>query len=166
MREIPLSVYADWPNPNYSNPVTRGDALLIVNIVFIILVTLSVIVRLYSRVMVKCQSGMDDVMIILAYICTVGLTIAVLLANRKYGWDRHIWDLPPSMIQQTSIVAFVAKLLFALASGFIRLSLIFLYYRLIRDTNARWYAYALHFNMALNVAIIVIFVLLCVFLCM
>lgn len=166
MREIPLSQYAEWPNPNYENPVTRGDALLIINIIFIILVTLSVVIRLYSRMMVKCQSGMDDVMIVLAYICTVGLTATVLLANRKFGWDRHIWDLSTDIIQNTSIVAFVAKLLFALASGFTRLSLIFLYYRLIRDTNARWYAYALHLNMALNIAIIIIFILLCVFLCM
>ncbi|KAM0717728.1 hypothetical protein Q7P37_007580 [Cladosporium fusiforme] len=165
MREIPLTIYAAWPNPNYEDPVTRGDALLIINIIFIILVTLSIVVRLYSRVMVKCQSGMDDVMIVLAYIFTVGLTAAVLLANRRFGWDRHIWDLSPDMIQETAIVAFVAKLLFALASGFTRLSLIFLYYRLIRDTNATWYAWALHINLAFNVAIMVIFVLMCVFLC-
>lgn len=166
MREIPLSEYARWPNPNYDDPVTRGDALLVVNIVFIILVTFSISIRLYSRAIVKCQTGMDDVMIVLAYIFTIGLTATVLVANRQYGWDRHIWDLPSTLIQHTSIVAFVAKIMFALASGFIRLSLIFLYYRLIRDTNFRWYAYALHFSLAFNVAIIILLCCLGIFLCM
>lgn len=25
---------------------------------------------------------------------TVALTVIVLLANQKYGWDRHIYDIP------------------------------------------------------------------------
>lgn len=165
MRDIPLSKYLEWPDANYVDPETRGSALLAINIVFIILVTLSIIIRLYSRIYIKHQSGIDDVMIVIAYICTVGITADVILANRKYGWDRHVWDVPVSMIQSANIVAFVAKLLFTFASTFTRLSLIFLFYRLIKDTNLRWYAWALHFNLALNVGILITFIFLTTFNC-
>jgi hypothetical protein len=60
MREIPLSVYLQWPTPNYENPTTRGDALLTINIVFIILVTLSLGIRLYSRMLVKHLHNRHD----------------------------------------------------------------------------------------------------------
>ncbi len=50
MREIPLKVFAAWPAPNYVNPVTRGNELFAINIVFIILVTFSIAIRMYSRI--------------------------------------------------------------------------------------------------------------------
>jgi hypothetical protein len=166
MREVPLSVYLHWPAPNYEDPKTRGGALLIVNIVCIILVTLSIAIRLYSRMLVKHQSGMDDIMIILAYVFTIGMTAVVLLANRNYGWNRHMWDVEVGMIEHANIIAFVAKIMFTLASSFTRLSLIFLYYRLVKDTRSRWYTITLHINLALNLCILVSFVLIVVFTCM
>jgi hypothetical protein len=166
MREVPLSVYLHWPAPNYDNPTTRGDALLTTNIIFILLVTLSIGIRLYSRMLVKHQSGIDDVMIILAYIFTIGMTAVVLLANRNYGWNRHMWDVEVGMIEHANIIAFTAKIMFTLASSFTRLSLIFLYYRLIKDTQFRWYAITLHINLAFNLCILISFVLLVVFTCM
>jgi hypothetical protein len=36
-------------------------------------------------------------MIVGAYIFTIGLTAVVLLANQKYGWNRHLWDVEPGM---------------------------------------------------------------------
>ena len=166
MRDIPLSVYREWPSPNYQDPSTRGNALLVINIIFLTLVTLSIAIRLWSRFKVKYQSGMDDVMIVLAYVFTIGMTAVVLLANRNYGWNRHLWDVPVHMIEQANRIAFVAKIMFTLASSFTRLSLIFLYYRLIRDTNLRWYSWALHSSLAFNIMIIISFVLLVVFTCM
>ena len=166
MRDIPLSVFLAWPSPNYENPSTRGNALLIINIIFLTLVTLSIGIRLWSRVKVKYQSGMDDVMIVLAYVFTIGMTAVVLLANRNYGWNRHLWDVPVHMIEQANRIAFVAKIMFTLASSFTRLSLIFLYYRLIRDTSLRWYSWALHASLAFNIVILISFVLLVVFTCM
>lgn len=42
------------------------------------------------------------------------MTVVVVLADVRYGWDRHIWDLHPTMIQSANIIAFVAKLTFTL----------------------------------------------------
>ena len=166
MRAVPLSVYAHWPAPNYENPTTRGDALLVINVVFILLVTLSLAIRLYSRMVVKHQSGIDDIMIVLAYVFTIGMTAVVLLANRHYGWNRHMWDVEVGMIEHANIIAYVAKVMFTLASSFTRLSFIFLYYRLVKDTQIRWYMVTLHINLAFNIGILISFVLIATFMCM
>lgn len=164
MREIPLKVFAAWPAPNYVNPVTRGNELLAINIVFIILVTFSIAIRMYSRIRLS-KPGWDDAMILLAYVFTIGMTAVVLLANQSYGWDRHIWDVHLDTLQSASIIAFVAKLMFVCASSFTRLSLVLLYYRLIKDTNTWWYSWLIHFGMAFNIAVFIVLIFVGVFEC-
>lgn len=110
MRIPPPDVVSSWPAPNYTDPETRGNALLICNVIFQTLATIAVAGRLYSR-FVKKWFGIDDAMIILAYVSStqnqqrleifadsrkmfdVGLTAVIMLAKEQYGWDRHEWDL-------------------------------------------------------------------------
>lgn len=68
VREIPLAVLFTWPQPNYVDPVTRGPALIIINIIFVSLCTILLFLRLYTRIFVKRWFGSDDVFIILAYV--------------------------------------------------------------------------------------------------
>lgn len=125
--------------------------------------------------------GIDDTMISLATVTlqyrrrdiaadqdqvfTMGLTVAVILANSRYGWDRHIWDVKPQDIAYANIVAFVAKILFTLASGFTRLSLCAFYYRLVKDSGITWFKWAVHATVAFTIIVSIAFVLLIVFLC-
>jgi hypothetical protein len=60
VRDIPLSVYRTWPAPNYKDPITRGSGLVVINAIFISLVTISVAIRAYSR-MKATRPGIDDV---------------------------------------------------------------------------------------------------------
>jgi hypothetical protein len=46
MRLPPAEILLSWPSPNYENPKTRGDALLIVNSVLIGLTVITVGLRL------------------------------------------------------------------------------------------------------------------------
>lgn len=57
-----------WPKPNYANPHTRGDALLIVNSILIALVVIVVGLRMYTRVVIKRWFGIDDVFTLLALV--------------------------------------------------------------------------------------------------
>ena len=71
MRLPPLAVLLSWPAPNYTDPHVHGHALLIVNLIFISLVVIAVVGRLYSRIIVKRWYGKDDAMIVLALVsCT------------------------------------------------------------------------------------------------
>jgi hypothetical protein len=88
MQLPPADVLLSWPTPNYDNPVTRGPALLIVNSIFISLAVITVVARIYTRIVIKRWFGIDDVFILLALLFTIGLTAVVILANQRFGWNR------------------------------------------------------------------------------
>jgi hypothetical protein len=60
MRFPPLSVIATWPAPNYVDPVTRGSALLIVELIFLPLALICVCLRLYVRIRMLRKVWWDD----------------------------------------------------------------------------------------------------------
>jgi hypothetical protein len=62
-------VILTWPTPNYVNPPTRGDALLIVNSILIALVVIVVGLRMYTRLIIKRWFGLDDIFILVALVC-------------------------------------------------------------------------------------------------
>lgn len=68
MRSIPPNVILSWPTPNYTNPTTRGNALLIVNVAFISIAITVVGLRLYTRIWIKRWFGTDDAFIVLALV--------------------------------------------------------------------------------------------------
>jgi hypothetical protein len=68
MKLPPLEVIAKWPTPNYTHPVTRGNALLVVNCAFCGLAIITVGLRLYTRAVIKRWFGLDDIFIILALV--------------------------------------------------------------------------------------------------
>jgi hypothetical protein len=88
MQLPPVDVLLGWPTPNYKDPVTRGPALLIVNCIFIALTIITVVARLYTRIVIKRWFGIDDIFILIALFFTVGLCAVVLLANQRFGWNR------------------------------------------------------------------------------
>jgi hypothetical protein len=96
---------------------------------------------------------------------TVAIFVVVILANERYGWNRHVWDLPFDMIESANIVAFVAKLTFTLAATFIRLSLICFYYRLMKDSGIQWFRYVLHASVLWTASVCIVFVALTIWLC-
>lgn len=68
MRMPPVDVAFTYPPPNYENPITRGDGLLVVNWTFISITVLFVALRFYSRIVVKQWYGIDDSMIAIALV--------------------------------------------------------------------------------------------------
>lgn len=86
MRDIPIQVMLSFPAGNYKNPETRGPALIIINSILIAIVVLIVLLRLYTRLFIKRWIGSDDIFIIIATVFTIGLTVAVVLANVRYMW--------------------------------------------------------------------------------
>lgn len=68
VRAIPTRVLLSWPTPNYTNPETRGNVLLIVNTVFIALTFCVVLARLYTRLFINRWFGTDDLFIVLALV--------------------------------------------------------------------------------------------------
>ncbi|KAK5126546.1 hypothetical protein LTR85_009480 [Meristemomyces frigidus] len=165
MRLPPISVLNSWPAANWTDPEVHGDALLVVNLIFITLVCVAVAGRLYSRIVIKQWYGADDTMIMLALLFTIGMTIVVILANEAYGWNRHEWDLTPAMIPAAGKIAFAAKLMFTLAATCTRLSLICFYYRLVKDSGMKWFNWILHVSLLWTLAVCISFVCETIWLC-
>jgi hypothetical protein len=69
LRFPPLDVLATFPTPNYTNPVTHGPELTILNLIFLGIATSALVLRLYSRVIVNKWLGLDDWLICISYVC-------------------------------------------------------------------------------------------------
>ncbi len=68
LQEIPLSVIASWPKPNYQDPQTRGRSLIVIDILFPALSFVVLLLRCYTRIFIKKWFGWDDVLILLAFV--------------------------------------------------------------------------------------------------
>lgn len=68
MQLPPASILSNWPTPNYDNPHTQGPALVIVNVIFMTLISIAVPLRLYGRYTVKGRLGWDDFNMAIAYV--------------------------------------------------------------------------------------------------
>jgi hypothetical protein len=80
------SVVATWPKPNYEHPVKKGDALTVLCIVLAPLTTVLVALRLWCRVIIIKQPGLDDFLIIL------GLVRHVQMQSFRWGNERLIQE--------------------------------------------------------------------------
>lgn len=68
MQLPPPEVLLSWPLPNYVNPVTRGDAALIVNIVTMAVAAVVTCLRVYTRLRITYTPGLDDILIVISLV--------------------------------------------------------------------------------------------------
>jgi hypothetical protein len=64
----PISVILSWPTPNYVNPDTEGPGLIIVCIIFSTITTVLVALRLWARLFLIRQPGLDDLFVVIGYV--------------------------------------------------------------------------------------------------
>lgn len=68
MQIPPVAVIASWPTPNYIDPVTRGPANTIMNLIFFPILMLIVGIRTYARIRLSKNFGLDDALILVAMV--------------------------------------------------------------------------------------------------
>ncbi|KAF1831226.1 hypothetical protein BDW02DRAFT_591285 [Decorospora gaudefroyi] len=126
----PLDVILQWPTPNYDDPVTRSQAVLIVSCVLGAFMFLVVGARLWARAIIQRNAGLDDWIMLAAMIPTIALTITVCLATERYAFNRHIWDVLPTLYVSQRKVTFALYLLYIVAGSSIKISILLFYRRL------------------------------------
>jgi len=115
MRFPPAEIRAQWPKPNYVDPVTRGSGLLIVELTLVPVALLCVILRLWIRIGWLHRSWWDDWLMFVAMVsCAVRwqsadadrnqifsclTTALVIMATQMYGWNIHVWDATIALLQ-------------------------------------------------------------------
>ncbi|GFF22079.1 hypothetical protein IFM61606_01218 [Aspergillus udagawae] len=131
MRLPPPEVLATWPIPNYVDPPTRGNGALIVNIVCLSFAFVVTLLRLYTRLKITYSPGLDDVLIVIALGFAIAMCAITSLATVRYGWNRHMWDVPPTWLTTVSKLNMVFQILFSLSSSVTKLSLLWFCKRLL-----------------------------------
>ncbi|KAH1499024.1 hypothetical protein LV164_004613 [Aspergillus fumigatus] len=131
MRLPPPQVLLTWPTPNYVDPLTRGNGALIVNIVCLSFAFVVTLLRLYTRLKITYSPGLDDALIVIALGFAIAMCAVTSLATVQYGWNRHMWDVPPTWLSTVSKLNLVFQILFSLASSVTKLSLLWFCKRLL-----------------------------------
>ncbi|KAF1915120.1 integral membrane protein [Ampelomyces quisqualis] len=130
MRSPPPEVMATWPRPNYVDPVTRGDTLMIVELTLLPIAMIVVFLRMWVRIAWLKKSWWDDYLMLLAMVFSIGTTVLVILASRLYGWDRHVWDVKIPTLVTGRKASLAGQTLFVLASSTIKISILVSYFRI------------------------------------
>ncbi|KAH8652464.1 hypothetical protein BX600DRAFT_441338 [Xylariales sp. PMI_506] len=138
MDNITASVLATWPTPNYIDPPTRSYVDVIVEGIFIFIVTILILLRLYTRQFIANGIAKDDILMTLAYIPTVAYTVVCFIGDFRLQWDRHIWDIEPSLLVMSLKTSFANVILFDLAVTLTKLSMAATIQRLVVASKIRW----------------------------
>jgi hypothetical protein len=77
----PPEVLLNWPNPNFVNPEKRGWEAPIVLIVMLAVTTVIYLARLWARLVVARNFGLDDILMSVAMLPVFGLTISTILGE-------------------------------------------------------------------------------------
>ncbi|KAI1354516.1 integral membrane protein [Xylaria sp. FL0043] len=135
MKIPPVEVIANWPKPNYINPETRAPAGRVTGSILLVLATIILVIRLYSRKNLTKGCGLDDLLICLAYLPAAAFTIAGIITQEEFGWARHIWDIEPKFFEINIILTLIHLFLFDLATSLTKLSMLAMVRRLTAVSN-------------------------------
>lgn len=80
----PSEVLLSWPKPNYINPEDRGWSSSIVVLVFLAVTFFVYIARMWARLGIGKNAGLDDTIMSIAMIPTFGLSICVVLGKSVF----------------------------------------------------------------------------------
>ncbi|KAH7350484.1 hypothetical protein BKA66DRAFT_516356 [Pyrenochaeta sp. MPI-SDFR-AT-0127] len=106
----------------------RGDYAVNVSAAFTGIAVVIVALRLYTRFfLVRCP-GIEDYGIILAMICSIGLTICIGF-QAKWGMGQHIADLEPTVMVKSLKAFWVSLIVYYLSLGFTKGSILLQYRR-------------------------------------
>ncbi|KAI5807329.1 hypothetical protein DFH27DRAFT_650850 [Peziza echinospora] len=161
MRDPPKEVVESWPKPNYINPESQGQHLRKVVIILSIFATIFVCMRVYVRRIMLNSIGIDDILMVLAFLLTLTLATAVSVGT-NYGWGMHIWDMHRDWATPSRFISWISQIIYIQTAGTIKLSILFSYLRL---STTRRFTNIIYISMAFIILWMVTFTFLSIFRC-
>ncbi|GME58777.1 putative integral membrane protein [Neofusicoccum parvum] len=155
----PIELLKAWKTDNVTYPKgeRKGPSLMIGIIVMYIVTLVIVLGRLWARIVVQRNQGIDDYLIIATILPTTGLAIALALAGPEYGFDRHTWELTPELAVQSRQLAMAASSLYIISTGLTKISILCFYRRLGSGTISKWYLMAVKASIIFVIAYMITF---------
>ncbi|ORY11708.1 hypothetical protein BCR34DRAFT_513451 [Clohesyomyces aquaticus] len=161
----PLEVVLSWPAPNYINPETRGKGVLIVACIFGPLSTALLLARLWARIRIQRNTGLDDWLMVLALLPIIGVTVVVCLASEVYGFNRHVWDVDPKLYVAGRKIILTLEVVFCITAGLIKVSILLFYRRISSRTVTPSFRWATRISIAFVIGYSFAFALVPIFGC-
>ncbi|OHF03866.1 hypothetical protein CORC01_00728 [Colletotrichum orchidophilum] len=113
-------------NPDESRAqMVIGVACFVLSVAF-----LAVSIRVYTRVLVIRQFGIDDWASVFAFLLVLGCGLAVAL-NTRNGLGRHVYFLTSEQIQAYNMTFYVTIVFYNAALSGIKMTFLFQYYRVL-----------------------------------
>ncbi|KAH7067848.1 hypothetical protein FB567DRAFT_411952, partial [Paraphoma chrysanthemicola] len=159
----PKSVTGTWPKANHVDPVTRGwvvPIFLIASLVFTFAVYCA---RMWARLRVAKNAGLDDLLISIAMVLVVGSTIAVILGIRIYGFQWHVWDQTPHTLITTRQITLAIEILYLESTTLIKTSILCFYRRLTNGSISKTFLYCVWVTIAFVLSSAILFTFLIIF---
>ncbi|KAI9646525.1 hypothetical protein NHQ30_004518 [Ciborinia camelliae] len=131
MQLPPPEIIATWPAPNYENPITRGEGVLVVNSILFPVVLLIILIRLYARLRISKSFGLDDWLIIAAMLPATTFAILAVLAEERFEFGRHLWDIKPMEFKFGLQFLMITEIIFAFGQTLTKCSMLAMLYRIL-----------------------------------
>ncbi|ORY16421.1 hypothetical protein BCR34DRAFT_106096 [Clohesyomyces aquaticus] len=161
----PPSVLVGWPAPNYQNPEDRGWAGSIVMILVLAITCATFLARIWARMSVSKNPGLDDLLMSIAMVPLIGLTVASVLGNRIYGFQWHAWDQTRKTFVTSRQITLAIEILYIVSTSFIKISILCFYRRITNGSISKTFVYWVWGLIVFVILYCIIFVLIIVFSC-
>ncbi|KAH7034022.1 hypothetical protein B0J12DRAFT_607953 [Macrophomina phaseolina] len=123
--------------PNFVRPAFNGQGFLASYVVFGVLSTAFVALRLYTTRFITHRMGLDDYLVALSWLLAVCSSIAAGFWLR-HGLGHHLWDVPFSTFNNHFFkVAAICGTFYGISIMFAKLSILVFYLRFSQATSIR-----------------------------
>ncbi|KAK3115534.1 hypothetical protein LTR53_005029 [Teratosphaeriaceae sp. CCFEE 6253] len=142
---------------------TRAPLILLGNVLPFTLATLLVWGRMYSRLALLRQFGLDDYLLAAAWLAALA-ECSLAGVGRSHGAGRHKTDIPPGYVVVNQQVLYGSRISYQMSLGLVKLSLAVFYLRVFNvNQAARIHIYALiAFVITFTSALLLLNILQCI----
>ncbi|KAF2735644.1 hypothetical protein EJ04DRAFT_599748 [Polyplosphaeria fusca] len=139
-RQIPAMPPPPGMHSNFVDPPDQLNQNIAFHTVCLTVVTLSVAVRLYTRMRItKASLGMDDYFCVLSYALSVAFS-GLMIKTYTLGIGRHMWDTPLTWFLEARKFFVFAEWVYIALTCVIKLTFLFFYYRIFSSQTITRYA--------------------------
>ncbi|TGZ79979.1 hypothetical protein EX30DRAFT_364784 [Ascodesmis nigricans] len=139
---IPAQPPPPGVTPNFDNPVWNGQGAILSTCICIVLSSIFVILRLYTRIWITRAAGFEDAMLAFSWLITLGVGVVTILTVTVAGGGNHLWDIPlDKFIPRFFQYIFAGSLSSIAANIFTKLAVVQLLVRIASHLKALRYAY-------------------------
>ncbi|KAH4057468.1 hypothetical protein HBH64_059660 [Parastagonospora nodorum] len=161
----PLEQFIAWPRPNYDDPITKPKYVLVFSCILGPISLALLVARLWVRLRIQKSAGWDDWLMFASWFPMMALTVIFPLVTERFMFNRHLWDIPFDIYPMQRYYVLAIYVLFSIATGLIKMSILLFYRRLSSRAVSETYRWTLRILIAIIAIHTIIFVCVTILMC-